>query len=267
MPASGASARAPRAKKKKRTARKKVARKPKAPLSPAERALRRKAGRIVRGLAREYPAADCALNHDSAFQLLIATILSAQCTDRRVNMVTPALFARYPTAVELADADPDDVERMIHSTGFFRNKTRSILGASQRIRDDFGGEVPDTMKELLTLPGVARKTANVILGTWFGKNEGVVVDTHVSRISHRLGLAPKATPVRIERRLMSLLPRPQWTLFSHRVILHGRAVCSARKPQCRECSLEAMCPRIGVDPGPGSPGKPPARRRRARRTP
>lgn len=256
MPRSGAPTRKPRATKK---------RQPKAPLTPEERALRRRAGRIARGLAAEYPAADCALNHDSVFQLLIATILSAQCTDRRVNQVTPALFARYPAAADLADADPDDIERMIHSTGFFRNKTRSIIGASQRIRDDFGGEVPDTMKELLTLPGVARKTANVILGTWFGKNEGVVVDTHVFRISHRLGLAPKTTPVRTERRLMALLPRKEWTLFSHRVILHGRAVCSARKPRCRECSLETMCPRIGVDPGSGASRKP-ASRRRARRT-
>ncbi len=250
---------------RKRAARKKTGRKvaarAKTPLSPEERALRRRAGRIVRALAKEYPGADCALTHDSALQLLIATILSAQCTDRRVNQVTPALFARYPTVADLADADPDDLEAMIHSTGFFRNKTRSILGAAQRLRDDFGGEVPDTMEELLTLPGVARKTANVVLGTWFGRNEGVVVDTHVFRIAHRLGLAPKANPVRTEQRLMELLPRREWTHFSHRVILHGRAVCAARSPRCRECSLETICPRIGVDPG----DEPPAPRRRTRR--
>ena len=214
----------------------------------AERALRRRAGRIVRVLAKEYDAAECALLHDSALQLLVATILSAQCTDKRVNMVTPALFARYPTADDFADADPDELEELIHSTGFFRNKARSIMGACQRIRDDFGGEVPDTMDDLLTLPGVARKTANVVLGTWFGKNEGVVVDTHVFRISHRLGLAPKKNTNHTEQRLMELVPRREWTNFSHRVILHGRAICAARNPNCRECALESMCPKDGVEP-------------------
>ncbi len=228
----------------------------------AERALRRRTGRIVRKLAQEYSAAECALLHDSAFQLLIATILSAQCTDRRVNMVTPALFARFPTVADFADADPDELEEMIHSTGFFRNKARSIMGASQRIRDDFDGEVPDTMEDLLTLPGVARKTANVVLGTWFGKNEGVVVDTHVFRISHRLGLAPKKTTNHTEQRLMALVPRREWTNFSHRVILHGRAVCAARNPKCRACSLEGMCPKNGVEPpGPAAAGAAAAGRR------
>ena len=198
-------------------------------------------------LATEYAAAECALQHESALQLLIATILSAQCTDRRVNMVTPALFARYPTAADLAEADPDALETMIHSTGFFRNKARSIMGAGERIRDEFGGEVPGTMDELLTLPGVARKTANVVLGTWFGKNEGVVVDTHVFRIAHRLGLTPKKNPAHTEQRLMALLPRREWTDFSHRIILHGRAVCSARNPKCRECALETLCPRLGLE--------------------
>jgi endonuclease-3 len=226
----------------------------------AERALRRRAGRIVRVLAREYDAAECALIHDSALQLLMATILSAQCTDRRVNMVTPALFRRYPTAGDFADADPDELEEMIHSTGFFRNKARSIMGAAQRIRDDFDGEVPDTMEDLLTLPGVARKTANVVLGTWFGKNEGVVVDTHVFRISHRLGLAPKKNTAHTERRLMALVPRREWTNFSHRVILHGRAVCAARTPNCRECALESMCPRNGVESQPAAAGRPGTRR-------
>ena len=230
----------------------------------AERALKRRAGRIVRTLARDYSAAECALLHESALQLLVATILSAQCTDRRVNMVTPALFRRYPTADDFADADPDELEEMIHSTGFFRNKTRSIMGACQRIRDDFGGEVPDNMEDLLTLPGVARKTANVVLGTWFGKNEGVVVDTHVFRISHRLGLAPKKTTHHTEQRLMELVPRREWTNFSHRVILHGRAICAARNPKCRECTLESMCPRNGVEPPPADRVRP-AGRRRARR--
>lgn len=178
---------------------------------------------------------------------MVATILSAQCTDRRVNLVTPELFARYPTAGDFADADPDELERMIHSTGFFRNKARSIMGAGQRIRDAFGGEVPATMEELLTLPGVARKTANVVLGTWFGKNEGVVVDTHVFRIAHRLGLTPKKSPTHTEQRLMAVLPRREWTDFSHRVILHGRAVCRARNPACRECALDRICPKNGVE--------------------
>ncbi len=213
----------------------------------AEAALKRRAGRVARALAKHYPAAECALRHESALQLLVATILSAQCTDQRVNRVTPALFARYRTAADFAAADPADLEEMIHSTGFFRAKTRSILGACQRLRDTWGGEVPDTMEDLLTLPGVARKTANVVLGTWFGKNEGVVVDTHVFRIAHRLGLTPKKNAVQTERRLMALLPRRGWTDFSHRVILHGRAVCTARKPKCRECGLESLCPRLGVE--------------------
>lgn len=237
----------------------------------ADAALRRRTGRIVRVLAKEYSAAECALLHESALQLLVATILSAQCTDRRVNMVTPALFARYPAVGDFAAADPDELEEMIHSTGFFRNKTRSIMGACQRIRDDFGGEVPDNMEDLLTLLGVARKTANVVLGTWFGKNEGVVVDTHVFRISHRLGLAPKKNTAHTEQRLMALVPRREWTNFSHRVILHGRAICAARSPNCRECALESMCPKNGVaPPAPVSGPVPPAprptsgRRRRAR---
>ena len=225
----------------------------------AEKALRRRTGRIVRVLAKEYSAAECALLHDSALQLLVATILSAQCTDRRVNLVTPALFARYPAADDFADANPDELEEMIHSTGFFRNKTRSIMGACQRIRNDFGGEVPDTMEDLLTLPGVARKTANVVLGTWFRKNEGVVVDTHVFRISHRLGLAPRKNTAHTEQRLMALVPRREWTNFSHRVILHGRAICAARSPKCRECALESMCPQNGVEPAVAAEARAPRR--------
>ena len=190
-------------------------------------------------------------------------------------MVTPALFARYATVSDFAEADPDELEEMIHSTGFFRNKARSIMGASQRIRDDYGGEVPDTMEDLLTLPGVARKTANVVLGTWFGKNEGVVVDTHVFRIAYRLGLAPKKNTSHTEQRLMALVPRREWTNFSHRVILHGRAICDARKPDCRACSLETLCPKNGVEPPALAPARtlsraashPTASRRRQAREP
>ncbi len=212
-----------------------------------EAAERRRARRISRLLNREYPEAECALHHESAFQLLVATILSAQCTDRRVNIVTPALFARYPDAAALAEARPQELEDLIHSTGFFRNKARSLVGAAQRIRDEFGGEVPRRMKDLLTLPGVARKTANVVLGVCFAKAEGVVVDTHVFRIAARLGLAPKKNPAHTEKRLMALLPRTHWVGFSHRIILHGRGVCPARKPRCGECALADDCPRYGVD--------------------
>ncbi len=220
----------------------------------AENLLKRRARRIAKRLSEMYPAAECALTHKSALQLLVATILSAQCTDRRVNMVTPALFARYPDAAAFAAADPEELQQLIHSTGFFRNKTRSILGACQRIEDEYGGKVPDNMEDLLTLPGVARKTANVVLGTWFGKNEGVVVDTHVFRITYRLGLTPKKNPAFTERRLMALLPRPGWTDFSHRVILHGRALCPARNPACRSCALERMCRKNGVEPA-APPGR------------
>ncbi len=219
----------------------------KTPAEQAEAAEKRRARRISRALVKEYPEAECALTHESALQLLMATILSAQCTDRRVNMVTPALFARYPDASAFAEANPEELENLIHSTGFFRNKARSIVGAARRIRDHFGGEVPDRMEDLLTLPGVARKTANVVLGVWFKKAEGVVVDTHVFRIAHRLGLAPKKNPARTETQLMALLPRSHWVGFSHRVILHGRSVCPARKPRCEECPLLADCPRYGVE--------------------
>ena len=245
----GAQRRRKAKKKKKATARATAVRPPADPAARrAEAALRRRARRIAARFAREYEAAECALVHRNALELLVATILSAQCTDRRVNLVTPALFARYPDASAFAAADPEKLQKLIHSTGFFRNKTRSILGACRRIRDEYGGEVPDTMEDLLTLPGVARKTANVVLGTWFGKNEGVVVDTHVFRIAYRLGLTPRKNPAVTERRLMALLPRREWTDFSHRVILHGRAVCSARKPACRGCALERMCPKNGVEP-------------------
>jgi endonuclease-3 len=193
-------------------------------------------------LAEIYPGAHCALDHRNAFELLAATILSAQCTDARVNIVTPALFARYPTAHELADAEQDDVEQIIRSTGFFRSKAKSLIGMAGALVERHGGEVPRTIDELTALPGVGRKTANVILGNAFGLNEGVVVDTHVARLSHRLGLVTGDDPVKIERKLMKLVPRERWTMLSHLLIEHGRQVCDARKPRCGECVLSDTCP-------------------------
>ncbi|MEE8142956.1 MAG: endonuclease III [Planctomycetota bacterium] len=207
---------------------------------------KRRARRLVSGLRKLYDEADCALKHKSAFQLLVATILSAQSTDVTVNKVTPKLFRKYSTPRALARADPAEVEELIRTTGFFRNKTRSIQGASRRLTECYKGKVPDTMEELLTLPGVARKTANVVLGTWFGKNEGVVVDTHVGRLSHRMGLTwsskNEKDAVRIEQDLQLLIPRPDWTFFSHAMIWHGRKVCTARKPDCEACTLARNCP-------------------------
>jgi endonuclease-3 len=210
----------------------------------AERAAR--ARRILAGLKRLYPDADCALEHRSALELLVATILSAQSTDATVNKVTPGLFRRYPDARALAAAEAAELEDVIHATGFFRQKTRSILGASRRLVEAYGGEVPGRMEDLLTLPGVARKTANVILGTWFKKNEGIVVDTHVGRLAHRLDLTwssrGEKDAVRIERDLVEIVPRKDWTFFGHALILHGRRVCSARKPDCAGCALARHCP-------------------------
>ncbi len=197
---------------------------------------------VLRRLRKEYPDADCALRHDDPFQLAVATVLSAQCTDEMVNRVTPALFARFPTAEALAAADPEEVERLIHSTGFFRNKTRNILGLARLLVERFGGTMPETMEELLELPGVARKTANVILGVAFGKAEGVVVDTHVRRLSGRLGFTKLEDPVKIERELMELLPRKDWIFCGHALILHGRRVCAARAPACDRCLLNDRCP-------------------------
>ena len=193
-------------------------------------------------LSREYPDAHCALDHRNAFELLAATILSAQCTDARVNMVTPALFARYPTARDLADATQEDVEEIIRSTGFFRSKAKNLIGMARALVERHGGEVPRSMDELTALPGVGRKTANVILGNAFGLNEGVVVDTHVARLSHRLGLVTGDDPIKIERKLMQLYPRERWTMLSHLLIEHGRRVCDARKPRCGECVLADTCP-------------------------
>jgi len=203
---------------------------------------RARARKIVARLEREYPDATCALHHSSALELVVATILSAQCTDARVNMVTPALFAKYRTAREYAAADPQVLEREIQSTGFFRNKTKSIIGMAQALVERHGGEVPDTMAALTELPGVGRKTANVILGTWFKKNEGVVVDTHVQRLSRLLKLTKHDDPVKIERDLMELLPRDKWTWWSHTLIQHGRQVCIARRPKCEECVVNRLCP-------------------------
>jgi endonuclease-3 len=189
-----------------------------------------------------YPDAQCALHHHNAFELLCATILSAQCTDARVNLVTPVLFARYPTAEALARAKPADVETIIVSTGFFRNKTRSLIGMAQALVADHGGEVPRTMTALLTLPGVGRKTANVVLGNAYGINDGITVDTHVTRLSRLLGLTRHEDPVRIEQDLMPLFPRDHWALLSHLLIFHGRQVCIARRPRCGDCVLSDLCP-------------------------
>ena len=207
-----------------------------------------RAARILERLVADYPEPKCALRHRSAFQLLCATILSAQCTDGRVNMVTPALFKRFGTPRALAAADPAEVEAIIRSTGFYRNKTKSLIRAATRMQEAYGGRVPDTMEDLLTLPGVARKTANVVLGTWFGKNVGVVVDTHVGRLSLRMGLTRNTDPWKVETDLMKLFPREEWTNLSHRMILHGRAVCAALTPRCDDCSLgAALCPSYEPD--------------------
>ncbi len=200
------------------------------------------AAQVVCRLALAYPDADCALHFANPLQLLIATILSAQCTDERVNMVTPALFQRFPAAADFAGAEPEEIEVLIHSTGFFRNKAKHIQGACARIVNEFGGEVPQTLPELITLSGVARKTANVVLGVAFGKTEGVVVDTHVKRISGLLGLTRQKVPDKVEIDLVSRLPREEWIVFPHRVIAHGRAVCIARRPRCSDCNMNDICP-------------------------
>jgi endonuclease-3 len=196
---------------------------------------------IIARLDRMYPGVTCALTHRNAWELLVATILSAQCTDVRVNMVTPVLFKKYPTVQDFAALEPEQLEPDIRSTGFFRNKSKSVVGAARKIVADFGGNVPQTMEELLTIPGAARKTANVVLGTWFKKNEGVVVDTHVTRISRRLELTKHEDPRKIEEDLMQIIPRERWTDFSHEVIWHGRKLCVARGPKCTDCGIEKLC--------------------------
>jgi endonuclease III len=201
-----------------------------------------RAREIYDRLIGHYPDAHCALDFKSPFQLLIATILSAQCTDKRVNMVTPALFKRYRTPAALAAAKPEELEEMIKSTGFFRNKTKSLLGMSNAVAEKHGGQVPDSLDELVKLPGVGRKTANVVLGNAYDKNEGVVVDTHVGRLSKRLGLTRNTDPVKIEQDLMKLFPSDQWTMLSHLLIEHGRRICDARRPKCEQCFLSDICP-------------------------
>jgi endonuclease-3 len=196
---------------------------------------------IIAGLDQLYPGVTCALTHRNAWELLVATILSAQCTDVRVNIVTPVLFEKYPTIQDFAALEPEQLEPDIRSTGFFRNKSKSLVGAARKIVADFGGDVPQTMNELLTIPGAARKTANVVLGTWFKKNEGVVVDTHVTRISRRLELTQHDDPKKIETDLMEIIPRERWTDFSHEIIWHGRRVCVARNPKCPDCGIEKLC--------------------------
>jgi endonuclease-3 len=201
--------------------------------------------RLVRTLGKLYPDAFCALHHETPLQLLIATILSAQCTDARVNLVTPALFARYPDAQALADADPKELETLIQSIGFFRNKARNLIACCQRLIEKHGGQVPSTIEELVALAGVGRKTANVLLGNAFA-TPGIPVDTHVGRLSRRLGLTTETDPVKVERVLMRLIPRKEWVNFGHRMIFHGRQVCHARKPNCAGCSLAKLCPKVGV---------------------
>ena len=209
-------------------------------------ALKEHAADVYARLAHEYPDAHCELDHRNPLELLAATILSAQCTDKRVNMVTPTLFARYPDARALSEADPAELEEIIKSTGFFRNKTKSLLGMSRAVVEKHGGDVPGTMDELVKLPGVGRKTANVVLGNAFGRNEGIVVDTHVSRLSARLGFTKETDAVKIEEALIPLFPREQWTMLSHLLIFHGRRVCDARAPKCPECVLNDICPSARV---------------------
>ena len=205
------------------------------PLAPA------RVAEILKRLDQLYPDVTCALGHKSAWELLVATILSAQCTDVRVNMVTPELFRKYPTPAAFARLKPEQLEPDIRSTGFFRNKSKSVVGAAKKVVEEFGGQVPSEMEQILTLPGVARKTANVVLGTWFHKAEGVVVDTHVHRIARRLELTRNDDPAKIEQDLMRVIPREKWIEFSHQIIWHGRKLCMARNPKCVECPLENLC--------------------------
>lgn len=206
-------------------------------------AVERKArvGKILAALDEMYPDVTCALHYRNAWELLVATILSAQCTDKRVNEVTPGLFRKYPTVEDFAHASQAEMANDIRSTGFFNNKSKSVIGAAKKILSDFGGKVPRSMDELLTVPGAARKTANVVLGTAYGIASGVVVDTHVQRVSQRLDLTKNSEPVKIEQDLMKVIPRDRWILFSHQIIHHGRALCAARKPKCAECRLDPIC--------------------------
>jgi endonuclease III len=211
------------------------------PLKPSRDLAPERIAAILKGLDEAYPDVECALHHSSPWELLVATILSAQCTDVRVNMVTPALFKSFPTPAAMAKASLPELEKLIRTTGFFRNKAKSIKGAAEKIESDFAGKVPQTLAELITIPGAARKTANVVLGVSFGKAEGVVVDTHVFRIAHRLGLAQSDTAQKVEQELMRVIPEDRWIAFSHQLIHHGRQVCIARKPKCDRCNLEQLC--------------------------
>jgi endonuclease-3 len=227
---------------KKQTLKRKPAAKKKAPRRAARRATPEIAAEYYGRLRTAYPHAHCALDHRNAYELLVATILSAQCTDVRVNMVTPALFAKYPDAGALADADRGELETLIKSTGFFRNKSKSLIGMARAVTEKHDGNVPRTMDQLTALPGVGRKTANVVLGNVFGINDGIVVDTHVARLSKRMGLTRDTDPVKIERALMPLFPRDEWMMLSHLLIEHGRRICDAKKPKCGECVLADLCP-------------------------
>jgi endonuclease-3 len=209
---------------------------------------KRRASRVLRGLRRAYPDADCALHFNSPFQLLIATILSAQCTDKRVNVVTEDLFSQYPTVERLATVSQRTLENAIRSTGFFRNKAKNIRALCRELLEEHDGQVPRDLEPLVRLPGVGRKTANVVLGTAFGQATGVVVDTHVSRVSRRLGLTDQRDPVKIEQDLIHVLPRREWIRYSHAVIQHGRQICKARRPLCKECLFRRFCPRVGLEP-------------------
>ena len=220
---------------KKTTSKKAVAKKGRNPLAPERIAA------LLERLAQAYPGAECALHHNNAWELMVATILSAQCTDARVNMVTPGLFRRFPTPTDFAHAPLVEIEELIRSTGFYHNKAKSLSGAARRLITEYGGIVPQTMDELLTLPGVARKTANVVLGVAFGKAVGVVVDTHVLRLSMRLELTRATEPVLVENDLMKIIPQDHWIAFSHEMIHHGRQICIARKPRCADCTLEPLC--------------------------
>ncbi len=207
---------------------------------------RERAKQILRRLENMYPDADCSLDFENPFQLLVATILSAQCTDERVNKVTPALFRRCPGPAEMAAMEQAELEDLIRSTGFFRNKAKSLHGSARMLVDEFEGRVPENMEDLVRLPGVARKTANVVLGNAYGRNEGVVVDTHVRRLAGRMGLSNAGSPEKAEEDLMGLFPKQDWTFLAHALIQHGRGVCVARKPKCDECGVEELCPRAGV---------------------
>jgi endonuclease-3 len=213
------------------------------------------AARVVERLRADYPGATCALENETPFELLVATILSAQCTDERVNMVTPELFRRWPTAAEMARAPIKSLEKTIQSTGFFRNKAKNIKAASKAIMEQHGGYVPRDMEAMVALPGVGRKTANVVLGTAFGMATGVVVDTHVTRLSRRLGLTQQTDAVKIEQDLMQIVPQDEWVDFAHRMIHHGRQICTARKPKCPQCSMNSFCPKIGVAETRGGDGE------------